>query len=241
MEIVSIIIPSRNERFLDKTIDDIYKKTRGAVEIIVNLDGYKPEYKPGVRYIYNPEPIGMRPGINKAVKMARGKYIMKLDAHCMLDDGFDLKLIKAHKDNWVQIPTRKRLDPHKWKIDKTKPDINYMYLNGDMVGVACRNQNISNKMLDDTETFQGSCYFMLNDYFNKLNLMDDTMFGTFKHEAQEICLKVWKDGGRIIRNKNTWYAHPRLGKFYSLNESEKQKGADAIIKLSQEYGYTKRH
>ncbi len=234
MELVSVIIPARNERFLDDTIKEVYEKTGGAVEIIVNLDGksdYFSKKIAGVQYIENKNPIGMRAGINKAVSQARGKYILKIDAHCMLDNKYDLKLIAEHKDDWVQIPTRKRLDAHSWKLDKTKPDVNLMYVNSDYKGVVCRHQD-HDDLIHDTETFQGSCYFITKGFFNELNLLDADEFGPFRHEAQEIGFKVRANGGKIVRNRKTWYAHPRLGKKYKLEKCDID-----IKKIAEKYGY----
>src|SRR3989344_2523910 len=113
MGTVSVIIPSRNERFLNQTIFDIQKKFKGDYEIIVTLDGAWEEPIEGVKYIYNKEPKGMRAAINQAVAVSQGTYIMKLDAHCMVDEGIDEKLKAVHQNNWVQTPRRKRYDPYK--------------------------------------------------------------------------------------------------------------------------------
>ena len=231
MEDLTIIIPSRKERFLDNTIHEIFNKAKTKVKIIVTLDGYTTEPIDGVTYIHNEVPKGMRSAINQAVELADTKYIMKLDAHCMLDEGFDVKLMEAHKDNWVQIPTRKRFDAHKWELTHDKPDVNYMYLNEDFIGIASRNQGLD-EMIHPTETFQGSGYFMTKEYFNKLGLLDEEEFGIFKHEAQEIGFKVHKDGGQIIRNRNTWYAHPRLGRRHRLEEYDLN-----IKQLAEKYEY----
>jgi hypothetical protein len=170
----------------------------------------------------------MRTSINKGVAIASGKYLMKLDAHCMLDEGIDLKLTADHQPNWVQIPTRKRLDAHKWELTEThREDINYMILNKDFVGFKCGIKNrdpiLAKQLLDDTETFQGSCYFIEREYFNKLGLLDDKNFAGSGHEAQEIGIKVKRDGGRIIRNKKTWYAHARLSRKFSVDKTKSRE------------------
>jgi len=59
MELVSIIIPSRKERYLDKTIEGVQGKLNGNYEIIVVLDGENAERVDGVKYIYNQEAKGM--------------------------------------------------------------------------------------------------------------------------------------------------------------------------------------
>lgn len=198
---VSVIIPSRNERFLSNTVQDVIEHAKEKIEVMFLLDDGS---------------VGMREAISTMVEHAQGKYILKLDAHCMMDEGWDVKLKEHHRPQWVQIPTRYRLNAHEWKIDKSKPAINLMYLTDDYRGVANRNQDKA-AMLHDTETFQGSCYFMERDYFLKLGLFDEG-FGPFWHEAQEIGVRVKADGGRIVRNKHTWYAHARLGRQYSAPE-----------------------
>lgn len=235
MERVSVIIPARREKYLNDTLNDVLKKSKTDVEVIVTLDGNDEKRNPWVRYIYNEKPKGMRTAINQAVEIATGKYIMKLDAHCMLDYGFDEKLIKYHQDKWVQIPRRKRLDAKLWEVDYSKDDIDYMYLNSDFMGVANRGKNQNTRlkkvMLDDTETFQGSCYFMERQYFLDLGLLDDVNFNGSGHEAQEITFKVISDGGRIVRNKYTWYAHARLGRYFS---TDKTKSREYIRVLAKE-------
>lgn len=238
MESVSVIIPARKERFLDNTIREVFEKFKKSFEVIVTLDGADANRIDRVKYIYNRQPKGMRTAINQAVAIARGKYLMKLDAHCMLDDGIDEKLINEHQPNWVQIPRRKRLDAKNWKIDPSKADIDYMYNNSDLMGVRNRGKNLDKKLkkklIDDTESFQGSCYFIERDYFHKLGLLDDKNFSGSGHESQEITIKVLADGGRIIRNKKTWYAHARLGRFYV---ADKEKSRKYIHVLAKKYGY----
>ncbi len=190
---ISIIIPSIREEYLDKTISDLKAKASGEIEIIV-IEG---------------DP--MRTAINKGVAMANGKYILKTDAHCMFDDGFDEKLIAVHQPNWIQTPRRKRLDAEKWEITQAdQPDIDYMYIvKGKGYKDHDKNEDLElkKKLIDDVQIFQGSCYFMEKDYYEHLGLLDDKNFGGMGSEALEICVKTRADGGRVIVNKTTWYAH----------------------------------
>ena len=67
---VTIIIPSRNEPYLQKTILDILKKAVGEIEVIAILDGYWPTAEEmvddeRVKYIHYGTPRGMRNAINK--------------------------------------------------------------------------------------------------------------------------------------------------------------------------------
>ena len=238
MGAVSVIIPSRKEEFLNQTIRDIQQKFKGDFEIIVVLDGGFEQPIDGVRYIYNEKAKGMRTAINQGVASASGKYIMKLDAHCMIDQGIDEKLKALHQDNWVQTPRRKRYDPYKWELtDLDSPDIDYMFISrfkGHKDNDKNRDQELKKKLIDDTEVFQGSCYFMARDYFHKLGLLDDKNFGKIGSEAIEIVLKCRHDGGRVIINKTTWYAHAHLGSHYSGGTGEREKSREFVKILAQQ-------
>lgn len=239
METVSVIIPSRKETFLDQTIQDIQKKFKGSYEIIVVLDGGWAEPLEGVKYIYNKEPKGMRTAINQGVAKASGKYIMKLDAHCMVDGGIDEKLKAIHQETLVQTPRRKRYDPQKWELtDLDSPDIDYMMVRnfkGHKDNEKNRDPKLKKKLIDDTDVFQGSCYFMTKDFFNKLGLLDDVNFGKMGSEALEIALKCRHDGGRVIVNKNTWYAHAHIGSHYTGGLVEREKSRKFIKILAKQF------
>lgn len=245
---VSVIIPARNERFLNKTIEDILSKAEGRVEIYVILEGYWPDpfiSPKNVHYVHFTNPRGMRNAINTGAKLAKGEYLLKTDAHCMFDQGFDLKLIKYYEENTVVIPRRHRLEPEEWVLQEVhKPPVDYEYLsfpdNPNDWGGPGLNGKIWNTrtlermdkpefMVDDNLSFQGSCWFMSKKYFEWLEIMDDQMYGPFWNEAQEIGFKVWLSGGRVRVNKHTWYAHLHKGKKYGrgyyLSEDSIRQGA----------------
>lgn len=248
MSKVSILIPSRNEQFLAPTVDDVFAKATGDIDVIVNLDGYWPDPplkdRPGLQIVHHPEPIGMRPGINACAEFATGEYLMKLDAHCLLDAGFDEALQADCDEDWVAVPRRKRLDAENWCIqDVGKPDIDYIYLsypddpndfggkglNGKLWNAKNQNESLRGDLIVDLMSAQGSCWFMHKAYFYELELMDAESYGTFWNEFQEIGLKCWLSGGRVVRNKKTWYAHlhkgKRYGRGYSLRRSLLKQGA----------------
>lgn len=112
---LSVLIPARNEEFLGQTIQDVLDHNHGNTEVIVILDGYLPsglKSDPRVTIIYNPVSIGQRAGTNQAARIAKGKYLMKLDAHCALDDGFDVKMLQAMQelgDNTTLVPAMRNM------------------------------------------------------------------------------------------------------------------------------------
>jgi len=239
---VSIIIPSRNEKFLQRTILDLLEKAEGKIEIIAILDGYWPPAEeivddPRVVYLHRGEAKGMRDGINSGVAISKGEYIMKSDAHCMFDKGFDVKLAADMKDDWIVIPRRKRLDADKWEIqDVGKPDVDYEFIyyptHEDMgiKGQIWTERALERKdiLIDENMTFQGSCYFMTRKHWNRIGGLNPKGYGQFVREAQEIGLKTWLGGGKVMTNKKTWYAHlhkgPKHGRGYSMSRTENTAG-----------------
>lgn len=120
---LSILITARNESFLRRTVEDVLLHAKGDTEIICVLDGAWAEPPlqdhARVRLIYRPEPIGQRAAINLAARMSRAKHLMKLDAHCSLDDGFDVKLMQADEElgqpDVTQIPAMNNLHVFNWR------------------------------------------------------------------------------------------------------------------------------
>ena len=246
---ISVIIPHRVDTYLNRTINDLLLKAEGEIEIIVVCDGVWPEPIQDKRVIYLHQgtvhnSLGMRAGINAGVAISKGQYIMKIDEHCMVDQGFDVKLKADCEDNWVVIPRRYRLDADKWQIiEDGRPPIDYMMIDYPyqrMYDKTCglhgaedrqRYHDKKDILIDDVMTMQGSCYFMSRKHWdNCIKEMDDENYGPFTQEAQEISNKTWLSGGRVIVNKKTWYAHfhkGRTGKGYGFSTAQYQKHAEA--------------
>jgi cellulose synthase/poly-beta-1,6-N-acetylglucosamine synthase-like glycosyltransferase len=237
---VSIIVPSRNERFLAQTVASILRQARGDVEVIPVLDGYWPEpylsssgvthaidwNDKRIRALHFGTPVGMRGAISAASQIATGDYLMKLDAHCDLSEGFDLVLREGVDRHTVSIPRRYRLDAERWCwTDTTKIPIDYHYLSYPFTSHAGaglhgtvweqRARARAHLEIDEEMSSQGSCWFMQRKHFQqRLYPMEIERYGNFVQEFQEVGLKTWLGGGRVIINKKAWYAHLHKGKTY---------------------------
>jgi glycosyltransferase involved in cell wall biosynthesis len=135
--LLSVLIPSRNEIYLEKTILSVLSNATGDIEVIAVLDGYIPEPQivindSRVKFIYNETSIGQRAAINQAARQAKGKYILKLDAHCMVAPGFDTTLAKDCEYDWTVVPTMYVLDINNW-TPKLHKKTNYMYISSPTV------------------------------------------------------------------------------------------------------------
>jgi rubrerythrin len=116
---LSILIPSRNEEFLKNTIEDILAHIEADTEVIAVLDGKLADpaisQHERVTLIYHPESIGQRAATNEAASVSRAKFIMKCDAHCAFDQGFDRKLMEEWEYNWTVVPRMYNLHVFDWE------------------------------------------------------------------------------------------------------------------------------
>jgi len=119
---LSVLITARNEEFLKRTVEDVLDKRRGKTEVIVILDGAwaNPplEDHQDVTVLYHKESVGQRAAINEAAKLSKAKFIMKLDAHCILSEGFDVELMSKCDYDWTVIPTQYNLHAFNWKCNE---------------------------------------------------------------------------------------------------------------------------
>ena len=119
---LSILIPARNEIFLARTIQDITENIEDDTEVIAVLDGAWadppiPQHD-RVNVIYLPESIGQRAATNLACRLSKAKYVMKVDAHCSFDKGFDRKMLEGFTktgDDVTMVPVMRNLWAFDWK------------------------------------------------------------------------------------------------------------------------------
>ena len=252
---VSIIIPSRNETFLQQTVTDLLSKG-SDIQVIVVLDGYwcDPPLLPDNRLIqlHRGKSMGMRAAINGAAAIAKGKYLMKCDAHCMFAEGYDEVLKADCDDNWVVIPRRYSLDAENWCIEQNGKVRDYHYLcypdpnkgaDQGMHGVEwwarCKERSDPKYDIDDEMSSQGSCWFMTKTHFDDhLHGLSEYGYGSFAQEFQEIGNKTWLGGGAVKINKKTFYAHLHKGKKYGRMYSQSRSELIPHINWSANYWMT---
>lgn len=220
----SILIPSREEPFLAKTIEHLLARAKGEVEILVGLDGWGPQPNEifndsRVRTFEWSNPVGLRPMINALAYNATGDYLMKIDAHCAISEGFDLALQECDED-WLVVPTKYSLFADSWTPYKAPWNYFWLTFPWDRVlihpglhekafGPSMSKRN-ADKPIDDILTFQGSCWFLPKRYWKRIGPMESERY-YIAQEAVELGLKSWLGGGRTVINKNAWYAHLHKG------------------------------
>jgi len=238
-ELTTVIIPALNEKYLQRTIENVLENAEGDIEVIAICDGYWPDPpikdRPNVRLIHNTVSRGQRQSINDAARLAQGKYIMKLDAHCAVAPGFNKILQEDCEYDMTMIPRMYNLDHTTWEPKKHKRT-DYMFIG--MVGGNLRAQYYAgsgqpqprnDKLIDDIMCCMGPCFFMHKARFFELGGCDED-HGHWGQQGVEVACKAWLSGGRLVVNKRTWFAHwfrghhkhenGRVGFPYSIRQSQ---------------------
>lgn len=238
---LSILIPARNEEFLAKTVEDILANIEADTEVIVVLDGEWADppipQHPRVIVVALPESIGQRAATNLACRLSKAKYIMKVDAHCAFDKGFDRILIEDMQDDWTVVPTMRNLHAFNW-VCKCSVET---YQDKGNICPGCGSK-MEKKMIwqprrgtrNYSYCFDAEPHFQyFRSYSNRPEGKGDlteTMslqgscfmltrdkyweldicseeFGSWGSQGIEVAVKTWLSGGKVMCNHKTWYAH----------------------------------
>jgi glycosyltransferase involved in cell wall biosynthesis len=222
---LSIVIPSYKDPLLHKTIDSLLTNAEGEIEIIAVLDGYWPRQPllndARLKILHLGKNRGMRGAINAGVAISKGEYLMRTDEHCIFGKGYDTILTRDCQPNWIITPRRYFLDTENWKVMDIPP-VDYMKLKiarvddgkgGLMekfsgVNWPARSQERKNIMIDETMAMQGSCWVMHKSWWEKVIIeLQSEGYGTHYQDSHEMQFKTWQAGGKLMVDKNTWYAH----------------------------------
>lgn len=238
---LSILIPARNEMFLRRTIEDILAHKRGDTEIIVVLDGAPPVGElpahPDLRVIQLEQSIGQRAATNLAARQSTARYVMKCDAHCAFDEGFDRKMMADMQPGWTMVPTMYNLHAFDWVCQQCGARL-YQgptpekcascggTMQREMVWRAKPNPETTSMRFDSDLKFQYWSAYKARQHGDLVETMSllgacwmltrdryfglnicDEGHGGWGQQGTEVACKTWLSGGRLICTRKTWFAH----------------------------------
>lgn len=239
---LSVIIPSYKDPLLHRTVESLLSNACGEIEIIPVIDGYTLEQPlvndPRVNPVILVENVGMRGAINIGVGLANGEYIMRTDEHCMFGPGYDVILTEDIEPNWIVTPRRYKLNPETWERFGEPIDYEKLIIGTSVIGKrkGCKKFHAArwdkktkervHVMVDENMGMQGSCWVMPRQWWRDVIIeLESEGYGTHYQDSTEMLFKTWQAGGKLMLNKNTWYAHkakefPRTH-HYPRTEAEK--------------------
>jgi glycosyltransferase involved in cell wall biosynthesis len=209
-QMVSVMIPARNEIYLQRTVDNLLATTAGKVEILVFLDGWDFEPKirqdDHVRVLESKNKVGYRAALNRMADAAAGKFIMKTDAHTKWTYGWDIRLKSYCQDRMMVVPMDWGIQEDVWEFDN--PCYGAAYI-GKETFVAkkwwdYRKNDRGNAV--EIMTTNESAWLMRKDYYQKLGGFEEA-FSMQHFAGPELTTKIWTAGGQVILARDVVHGH----------------------------------
>jgi hypothetical protein len=216
MNTLSILIPSRSEQYLSKTISDIFEHAEGDIEVIVGHDGgddsavsqtFMSQHFSAcdrMKVFCSQKVIGQRAMTNKLAKLSTAKYVLKCDAHVSFSQGFDVKMMQAIDDKTIMAPYLLKLDAEKWEVLPQLPSSQFVFDTNLVMQYDRKAEN--QKPITETMCLQGSAWMITRENYWKWNICDETL-GSWGKQGTELGIKAYLNGGRCVVNKNCFYGH----------------------------------
>tara|TARA_R100000808_G_C2153005_1_gene162826 strand:- start:4401 stop:5573 length:1173 start_codon:yes stop_codon:yes gene_type:complete len=240
---VSVLIPARNEQYLERTIQSLFETAIGPIDVWVFLDAWDDHLEVQERVlamdndrvhcvVNDAEPKGIRHGSNVLADLAQGVYLFRVDGHCNFSPGWDVPLKNAADPGTVVVPAMRILDVETWTAERGGG--NFYYINRDY----------RYKVLPDAKTsadvveimaFIGAAWFCRRETWMNYGGYDE-QFYHWGESGVEWSLKTWLNGGRLVLDRRAWFGHYFRPKFpYHLNGHAVQSNRTAIREHFQDF------
>jgi len=190
---ISIIIPNRDEEYLERTIEDIKKNTTGSYEIIVIDDPVIPD-KPakGIQRCYN-----------EGAVRAKGELLFFVDGHCSFSKGWSQLMRDGYQSQSILCTVLSGLDVGEWKKGPNLFGEGYFNENNKIVNRVIKNNG---KGVIGVQAFSGCGWMISREYFWYLNGCDEGL-GAHGHVGIEWSAKAWMYGGRVQMHRGVIIGH----------------------------------
>jgi glycosyltransferase involved in cell wall biosynthesis len=232
---ISVIIPAHNEeKYLSRTIQNIYATATGEIEVIVVLNGYDQEVEPPphrARVIRFPENMGERVAMNAAARLARGEYLLRIDAHCDFSPtGWDAMMAEVTGDKIITVAILTALDKnwnrlkgHWYGMCRLMPNMEAKWLKPN------RDHN-AYKTVEPNMAFTGCGWLIPTRFYWELGGADESMpkMGAI---GEEFAVKAWLNGGKVQSRTDVIIGH-----IFGTGGYDTQQVVKALKMLEDKYG-----
>lgn len=218
---VSVIIPANNEqKYLNRTIENIFNTAQDYIEVVVVLNGYKQDVDPRAKVIQLEDNMGERVAMNRAAETANGDYFLRIDAHCDFSPGgWDVlmanscgkrKIVaavltainkeKADKGNWERVPG------HWYGLCRMVKSVDAR----DRIGLEAKWEKPNAKREYDTliptMAITGCGFMVHRDFYREIGGADESLppMGAI---GEEFALKAWLLGEGVWTRTDVMIGH----------------------------------
>lgn len=190
---VSVIIPvgKIDEQYVDRTVQSIKDNAVGSLEILIESDKEKE---------------GHRVLTNRMAAKAKGKYLLRIDAHSAMSEGWDARMKASCGPTTLLTPIIDALDPEMWTgkgRDMSMVTLTRTLQNTyPMFDRSIPNRNVE----EETMSILGCTYMIQKDYYWHHQGCEEAL-GIWGAGGLEWVLKVWLTGGKVMVRTDTVCCH----------------------------------
>jgi GT2 family glycosyltransferase len=223
---VSIVIISwKMKALLQSCLRSIYKYASGVNLEIIVIDNYSQDGTsemivnefPGVILIKNKVNRGVAPARNQGMAIAKGKYVLILDADVELIENTILKLyefMESILDCGVVgsklVSTERQLQ---FSCKRFPNLLSFIFRRLEHFDVIKNSKTLryhtmqdwDHKEIKEVDYLIGACQFIRAEVIKKIGMYDDKIF--YGPEDIDFCLRVWKTGFKVIYYPHTQIVH----------------------------------
>ena len=225
IDISIVIISWKMNELLQSCLQSIYKYTSGVnLEIIVidnkSQDGTSEMIEdefPEIILIRNKENRGVAPARNQGITIAKGKYVLILDADVELIENSILKLYEFMESNpdcgivgSKLVSTERQLQfsckrfPNLLSFIFRRLEY-YNFIKNSKTLRYHTMQDWDHKEVKEVDYLIGACQFIRGEVIKKIGMYDDKIF--YGPEDIDFCLRIWKAGWSVMYNPHTQIVH----------------------------------
>ena len=223
---ISVLIPtgsSEKPQWIYNTVESVTQTAKEDIEVLVLLDGWENRNKiveirqllkpfKNVRILPSSDNKGERGTVNRGAAAARGKFIIKLDAHCSLSAGWDVALKEQCCEKYLLVCTLDALNAETWIPLGHRYERVYITPSGEEKWWPNHLDHLdAASTIVPSMSLTGCGWFCRRDYFLEHLRYDETL-GKWGCIGPEMSAKVEKSGGAIFIHRGV-----RCGHVFSTN------------------------
>lgn len=250
---ITVIVPAyyKEEPYLNRTIDNIFRTAEGEVEVLVFLNGYTQKVDERAKVLANVSMnVGERTAMNCMAKTAKGEYLLRIDAHCdFLTPGWDKMMVEVTGPKTITVAILVYLYHSQANVGDEKLHArakaegwkDWHQVPGHWYGMCRLMPNMEAKWLKPNKEreyptvvpnmcFTGCGWLIPLKFYWELGGADEMMpeMGAI---GEEFAVKAWLNGGKVQSRTDV-----EIGHIFATGGYDTQSVVDALKMLEEKYG-----
>ena len=205
-DLVSVVIPvcDADGEWIERTVKSVGDNAVGPIEILCD---------PDVKH------VGHRVLMNRMARRAKGKYLLRLDAHCAMSPGWDARMKASCGPKTIVKVMLDALDQKKWTGGYQ--DAGFIALDSEFNNTYPKWKQIGMREIEEPSmSIAGCCWMIQKDHYWQHDGCDEEL-GIREGGGLEWALKAWLTGGEVLIRTDVVCCHlyrpPEIG----VNDAEK--------------------